>query len=316
MRCALFGLFLPILVMSSAASAKDALEIEMIDDEKYAEQVVGMADLTGGVYVKIRFGISNVGPGDGKAGCEFQVIEKDGSILQDEVVVEKDGWGYDSAKATLSIGPCSASDGGRLKLRAPLGKGTVTIELLSKPSRRRVHEAKYGDEFYELDMLIPWAEAKVTIEAGGKTRTLSGHGYADHPRSKILPAKLAEKWFRFRGLNAADPRVVMIRLPKGESPVGWHESKRGRTELDRVMLAPDGKKAWRARFKGKDGEWRVTTMELLHRSAPVEDRGAAIGALIGAVVGNPVTYTFRGVLEERGSGAKIHGLVEVTVTDE
>ena len=313
MRSALFGLF---LLAPSAAFAKQTLEIEALADEKYAEQVVAMADLEGGTYVKIRFGISNVGPGDGKAGCELTVIEKDGSILNDEVLVDKEAWRYDKAKNTLAIGPCTASDGGQLKMHAPLSKAKVTIELLAKPNRRRVHEAKYGDEFYELDLLVPWAEAKVTIEAKGATRTLRGHGYADHPRSKIMPSKLAEKWFRFRALNDGDPRVVLIRMPKNETPVGWHESKRGRTDLDRVMLAPEGKKAWRARFKGKDGEWRVTTTELLHRSAPVEDRGAAIGALIGAVVGNPVTYTFRGVLEERGSGAKIPGLVEVTITDE
>jgi hypothetical protein len=303
------------LLSSQPAFAKEALEIDTIDDEKYAEQVVAMADLTGGVYAKIRFAISNVGPGDGKAGCEFTIIEKDGTIFSDEALVERGEWGYDKSSNTLKVGPCQAKDGGKLVLSAPLTKGKVTIELLATPKRERVHAAKYGDEFYELDLLVPWAAAKVTIEANGKTRTLEGHGYADHPRSKIMPSKLAQKWFRFRAMNGGDPRVVMIRIPNEGPPIGWHESKKGRTELERVMIAPEGK-SWRARFKGKDGEWRVTTTQLLQRSAPVEDRGAAMSTIIGAVVGNPVSYVYRGVLEERGSNAKIPGLVEVTITDE
>src|SRR5688572_1746582 len=92
-------------LVSSTAVAKPALEIETIEDEKYAEQVVAMADLEGGVYAKIRFGISNVGPGDGKAGCEFTVVEKDKTILNDEVLVERSEWSYDKAKKVLSIGP-------------------------------------------------------------------------------------------------------------------------------------------------------------------------------------------------------------------
>jgi hypothetical protein len=309
-----FWAALSLLICEPAFAKGGALEIETLDDEKYAEQVVAMADLEGGVYAKIRFGISNVGPGDGKAGCELTVIEKDGKILTDEVVVERDKWGYDQKSAALKIGPCEARDGGKLVMSAPLGKGKVTIELMKAAKRERVHDAKYGDDFYELDLLVPWADANVTIESDGKTRTLRGHGYADHPRSKIMPSKLAKRWFRFRGLNGGDPRVVLIRIPNDGDPVGWHESKRGRTDLDRVMVAPEGA-SWRARFKSKDGEWRVTTTQLLQRSAPVEDRGA-VGAVIGAVVGNPVSYTYRGVLEERGSGAKIPGLVEVTITDE
>src|SRR5688572_18989197 len=50
------------LLSPGVAFAKGALEIDALDDEKYAEQVVAMADLSGGVYAKIRFGISNVGP--------------------------------------------------------------------------------------------------------------------------------------------------------------------------------------------------------------------------------------------------------------
>ena len=77
-----------------------------------------------------------------------------------------------------------------------------------------------------------------------------------------------------------------------------------------------GRPGWQARFKGRGGEWRIRTGELLHRSAPVEERGALLGSMLGAIIGNPVTYTFRGVLEERGSGAKVAGIVEVTLTDE
>src|SRR5688500_6227603 len=96
------------LLSSELAFAKGALEIDALDDEKYAEQIVAMADLTGGTYAKIRFGISNVGPGDGKAGCEFTIIEKDGTIFSDEVLVEREQWGSEKSTNTLKVGPCHA----------------------------------------------------------------------------------------------------------------------------------------------------------------------------------------------------------------
>lgn len=313
------GILPTLLAAAGAAHAAAPLELSTIGDEKYAEQVVAMVDLSDGSFARIRFGVSNVGPGDGKGGCTFQLIDPAGHLFADEIVVDRKDWSYDPRSGTLSIGPCTANGGEKLRMRAPLKKGTVEIVLEAAPKRERVHAAKVGDDFYELDTLIMWADAQVRIERDGKTRTISGRGYADHPRSKILPTTLAEKWLRFRGLESDDPRVVLIRFPKNGRPVGWHASNRGRSKLDRAMLAPGrgGKSAmWRARMKGEGGEWRITTTRLLQRSAPVEERGVALGSIIGAIVGNPVTYTYRGVLEERGTGAKIPGIIEVTVTDE
>jgi hypothetical protein len=298
----------------AAALAKAPLELETITDEKYTEQVVSMADLSDGTFVKVHFGVSNVGPGDGKGACQFQVIDGSGQTIADEVIVEREEWSY--AEQKLQIGPCVATQDGKLVMRAPLAKGSVELSLEAQPIREEAHAAKVGGEFYHLDTIVKWAKADATFDVDGKKRTVSGFGYADHNRSNILPGTLAKRWLRFRSLSERDPRLVLVRFPASGDPIGWHDSRaKGRTVLDRVMLAPDGK-AWRARFKGTGGEWRVTTTKLLQRIAPVEQQGAVLGSVIGAVIGNPVTYLYRGVLEERGTGAEIPGIVEVAIIDE
>jgi hypothetical protein len=303
------------LLPSAPAAAAGPLELNPTDDETYTEQIIAIADLEDGSYAKVRFGVSNVGPDDGKGACEVFVIEKSGAKWRDETIVDRAGWKYDAAGGTLKVGPCTATAGDALVLTAPLAEGTVEIRLKARPSRSRALAARVGSDFWELDLLVPWAPATVRIERGGQSRTVAGFGYADHPRSKILPGTLAQRWLRFRGLNGSDPRLVLVRFPKKGEPEGWHKSTAGTAPLDRVMLVPD-KGGWKARFKGGKGEWRITSTALLHRSAPIEERGALLGSLIGAVVGNPVTYTYRAVLEERGSAAKVTGLLEITLSDE
>lgn len=318
MRWGVLPVLIPALTIPEALAAPGPLAFEEIGDEKYTEQVVAMADLEDGTFVKVLLGVSNVGPGDGKGGCQVFVIEKSGKVWADDLVVDRDEWNYDAARG-LSIGPCSATSGDALVMKAVLEGGTVELELAKAPTRDRALEAKIGSDFYGLDVLVPWAPAKVSLTRDGKTRRLSGFGYADHPRSKIMPGTLAERWLRFRGLNGKDPRLVLVRFPQGGAAVGWHHGKAGRTSLDRVQMVPGPSRGparlWKARFKGEGGEWRITTTEVLHRDAPIESQGM-LGSVIKQVVGNPVTYTYRGYLEERGSGARIEGIVEVTITDE
>lgn len=306
-----------LLLLPQVAAAADPLAIQTIGDEKYAEQIVAIADLDDGGYAKVHFGISNVGPGDGKAACNFLLVDAKGRAKSGEKVVDRDGWRYDAKAKSLTIGDCTATNDGGLVMRAKVPAGFVEIALDAAAKRERAHDAKIGDDFYELDTLVKWANATVTIDVDGDKRTAKGRGYADHPRSKILPGTLAKQWFRFRALRGDDPRLVLIRFPASGPVAGWHEAKEGRRDpLVRALLQPGPKNEWRARLKGANGEWRVTTTKLLHRSAPVEERGAVLGSMISAIVGNPVTYTFRGELVERGSKARVPGIIEITLTDE
>ena len=294
----------PALPGSGWATAP--LEFDTLGDEKYVEQVVAMADLFDGTFAKVLFGVSNVGPGDKKGGCKFLVVEPTGEVWRASRIVDREKWRYDPKNRKLHIGPCTAFDGNSLVLDAVTDEGSVKITLKSAPKRERVGRFDVGGDFWEVDTLVRWSDCTVEIQRNGDRRLLRGRGYADHPRSKIMPRELAHRWFRFRALNANDPRLVVIRWPRHGSPVGWHDSVRGRTKLRRALLKASrrgGTPAWRARFKGQAGEWRVTTTKLLHRDAPIEAQGSLLGELLGALVGNPVTYTFRAVLVERGTSA-------------
>lgn len=309
---------LPLIFVAipSAALAADPLEVELIGDESYAEQITAIADLKDGTYVKMTFGVSNVGPGDGKAACKFLVIDSSGRKKSGEKIVEREKWSYDKKTQTFEIGPCIAKNANKLEMKVELPEGKVTLSLAARAERKRALDAKVGGDFWDLDTLVKWADATVTLDIGGARRTVKGWGYADTSRSRIMPGKLAKQWLRFRALNGDDPRLVLVRFPQSGSPVGWHDARTGsKSKLLRAQMRANGKQ-WRARFKGAKGEWRVTTNKLLFRDAPIEERGAVLGSMIGAVVGNPVTYTFRGVLEERGSKRKIPGIVEITLTDE
>ena len=310
-----WGIWVAIILTPLGALAADPVELSPIGGEKYTEQVVVIALAEDGTYAKVRLGISNVGPGDGKGGCEILIVKPSGEVFNDKRVIDADLVRYDRKTQTLSMGPCSARAGERLVLRAQRDAHVLQIALAAEPKRDRAHQMRAGEDFYELDVLVPWASAEIEWSEPGKHGTARGHGYADHSRSAIMPYALADRWLRFRGLQTKDPRVVLVRFPPKGPPIGWHHAKgHARQSLSRVMLRGAGTQ-WHARFKGEGGEWRLRTTKLLHRSAPIEEQGM-LGRVLEAFVGNPVTRTFRGVLEERGTGARVEGIVEVTLTDE
>jgi hypothetical protein len=304
-------------LVGAAIRAPAPLAFEAVPDEIYAEQVGLVVDLADGAYLAMQFGVSNVGPGDGKGVCRFTLVDRSGAVVQGERIVERHQWRYDAASQTLHMGACKATSDGALVMRAELAEGTIEARLASVPKRTRVMATTSGSDFYELDTLVLWSDAVVEIAIGDEKRTVKGRGYADHSRSKILPNKLAKQWLRFRGLDSADPRVLVVRIPPSGPVDGWHHAGSfGRSTVTRAQLQKAEKGGWRALVEGDRGQWRLTTTTLLDRFAPVEERGPVLGSVIGALVGNPVTYTFRGVLEERGTKRRIHGIVEVTLTNE
>jgi hypothetical protein len=88
------------------------------------------------------------------------------------------------------------------------------------------------------------------------------------------------------------------------------------TRAQTQARGPVKERAWRVLLDdGEGGPWRLESGALLDRDAPVEGLGA-LGKVIGGLIGNPVTYTHRGVLEEKSTGRKFSGIFEVSISSE
>lgn len=312
-------LFAPRAFAEDAPALKPAL----LDDELFTESFVAIADLEDGTYVKVQLGISNAGPGDANGACRMFVSHAKGKSDVSRVV-DSDEWKFDAAKG-LSIGDCTMSSGKALTFDGNIDGVKLSFVLEASPEQQRVkaHSAKSGDNFYELEVLIPWAPAKVTMTLPKEAqRTVRGFGYADHSRANALPGKTAKSWVRFRSLNKDGARLVLLRFPPTGKPQAgwvWDPPSKVQKEITRASLMPsktdDKSKAFRVMIDGEGGPWRISSQKLLERDAPIEERGA-LGSILGAVVGNPVTYTYRAVLEGKQDRASMQGILEVTLVDE
>ena len=181
---------------------------------------------------------------------------------------------------------------------------------------------KTKNGFFESEILVPAASAKVELVQNGKATKLTGHGYADHSRSKTMPKELAKGWVRFRKVGGKDPLLLLARDPPNGPVQGWLwlrplEAK-GELRIDRMQVreAPaKGGRAFRILMDTEGGPWRITSGTLLRRHAPIEEEGL-LGRMVSSVIGNPVTYVYRAVLEAKGSSEKHEGILEVSFSDD
>lgn len=210
---------------------------------------------------------------------------------------------------------------GGLTIEGDLDGRTFVLKLAAMPRRERVMRVSAGTRFYESDVMIPWAPADLVVKRTSDGQVLAktrGTGYADHSRSTTYPTDTAQRWIRFRALtDAAQRQLILVREPTTGDVEGWTWTAAGRKPISRMRVAVRGSKhapQVRALIDGEGGPWRVTSKALLFRHAPLENRGV-LGALVGAAVGNPVTYTYRAVLETKG-GKAINGLLEMAISDE
>ncbi len=220
------------------------------------------------------------------------------------------------------MGPCWArASADALTFHLEIEDRTIELTLHASARREEVMRAQVKEDFYALEVLVPWARAEATLEVRGQApKKLAGHGYSDHSRSTTLPGKLADRWVRFRALREGDSRLVLVRFPPGgAAPVGWVWTEgKARVQVSRAQTqskGPTREREWRALLDGEGGPWKLETSALLDRHAPIEEQGA-VGALLGRALGNPVTYTYRGVLEEKGSSARVPGIFEVSLGNE
>ncbi len=306
---------------SRPAGAAGLLEPTLLEPRSYAESFTFVADLDDGTYVQAQLAITNVGLTSGRGACRAVVVAPGRDPWRAARVVDRDDWRYDAAPSpVLAVGPCRATaTADALSIEARLEDGSVAVTL--RRAARRVappdHEVRTSSGFYDVELLVPWAAAEVTLAVpGAPARVASGRGYADHSRSTTMPGDLARGWVRFRALGGDCPALLLLRLPPGGGPArGW--LWQGDTEADprpiegRVAL-PDPDRPGSS-FDLGIGELalRLWPRALLVRSAPAEEFGV-LGRLVSAWIGLDVTTTHRTTIEGLPGCGRTDGILELS----
>jgi hypothetical protein len=305
-----------LAVQREGSASAEGFSFAPIANEKYTEQYNAFADLDDGSYVQVQVGVTNVGPGDKKGLCRFALI-RGGKLLADNITLDPEQWRVEAKPERIVMGPCTVTPGPPLVFSVPLGKAKIELRLDGDLKKLRTAKLKteVASDFYQSEVLIPWAQATVSIDG----KVLAGKGYLDHSRAAILPGDLAKSWVRFRDLRSEEPRILLVRMGKNDEIQGYQLTRgKGQSRVTQASIRQGtarGQRAFRVQGEDEHGQWRITSRELLHRFAPLEENGV-LGSVVSMVVGNPVTYLYRGVLEEKGRKQPVTGLFEVTVTDE
>ena len=275
----------------------------------------------GGAFLQGQLAVSNLGPGDRQGACRFLFVPRAGGEETGALKVGEDRWSYaKGAEPKLTVGPCHMTARPEaLVFDAELEQGTVRVTMNAKAQRLSppLHSVKVDDAFYETEVLMPWstAEVQVDLPRAGK-QTFKGFGFVDHSRSTTLPGKLASRWVRFRVLDPDDPYLFLVRYPAGGGAAqawAWRAGLAAPVSVERVKVGQKDQgdtPMFRALAMVGDQTWKMTATKLIHRYAPVEEHGM-LGALVGSVVGNPITYTY--VARVEAGGTPRTGLMEVTL---
>ncbi|MBN9680982.1 MULTISPECIES: hypothetical protein [unclassified Corallococcus] len=314
-----------LLSLPGVAAAGGVLKVSLDSSDRYGESFSFVADADDGTYVTVNLSVTNIGPGSRTGICRATVLRPGKAAWAPQTRLGAKEWSYDPDSDTLKLGTCSAraTDTG-LTVDAALDNGRVTLEYAKKPEPWSPEGSvvENGKDRYRHEVLLGGSPVKVTLQAPKTAAVvLTGGGYADHSRSTVAPAKLAKRWVRFRALKGPQHAVVLGREgQEGDyAPVYVWEDKGAAKLLESFTLTQTGakeKSTWRAELTDRDGKPAMTLRgtSLLQRSAPVESLGVLSG-LVRPVVGSPVTYLLRGVMERPGK-APVDGLMEVTLEGE
>ena len=310
---------------AGARADRGLLEPELLDRETFTETFTAIADLQDGTYVQAQVAVTNAGPGDGKGACRVLVVRPGAAPWTAAVELDRSDWGFSARPVpTLRMGTCRWSAGDTLEATAAVGGGRVAITLQSRARRVRPpdHRVAAGDDFYRSELLVPWAPARAELVLPGQPPLLvSGHGYADHSRATALPGEVATRWVRFRALDVSRSFLLLARFPPGGGPPKgwtWRQGEPAPTPLGTLRLDRTGgterAPAWRVQLEGPTGPRVVETAAPSYRYDPVGEHGL-LGRLVGALVGRPITWTYRATMTP-GSGAEpLPGILEVTVVE-
>jgi hypothetical protein len=326
-------LVVPLLRALPAAAAAP-LQPRPESADTWGESFTFQADLADGSYVWAQLSFTNLGPGSGTGVCRVLVRRPGRTPFTAQTRVSRKGWEYVPADASgtdrleLDEGLCAAHGGATPGLRVALDGRRVELRFAKAftPTVPPGGDVRLPNgRYYLSELLLPFGDVQVRLQGkdltkGEAAELLSGGAYVDHSRSTTPPTELASRWVRFRALRAvgAAPRALLLaRLAPGGSFAHaylWEEGTppRALTQLELSRLGSGGlKTAWLAHFPEVGA---VASTSLLHRSAPVQELGL-LGRVLKPLVGSPVTYTHRAVLQREGAPAQ-PGLLEVSLEED
>lgn len=274
------------------------------EPETWGETFTAVTNLEDGSYALLQLVFSNAGLGDRKGSCRLLWIPRGKPALHSTQHVDEQGWHYDapataSAGERLRVGSCSLHAGsGQTRFEATF-EGT-RVELVADAAPRRAvttERISQSRGFYEGELLIPWARARLRI-SGGAAPGPEMHGMMslDHTRTTLLIPQVASAWFRFRGASRGQPLVIHARLtPEGKLAPGFvwlqgHARPEPLKGAEATIEDPDGLP--HLRLDTERGESEIRAFERLFAFEPTKSFGL-LGTLARPFVGNPVTRTYR-----------------------
>lgn len=294
------------------AVAGDVFKPVSTGDESYGETFTAFADLEDGSYLLLQFLFTNAGFGDGKAACRLLSVPKGTSGSNSSINASSSEWQHTTN--SLTINDCKLStSGGKTTFTAKTDKGSASVTFAAAPKRHvpPKHKLTAGKEFWEGDLLIPFASVTATMNG----KNLSGKAQLDHTRSNTLLPKVSKRWIRYRGFYGEAPIMLQIH----DSPTGkrsaWIFYKGQFTTVANsdLQLSKVNGSGVVISVKTAAGTLSIETSAKIYEYKPTEAYGA-LGSLAQPWVGNPVTTTWRATstLEE----TTIKGIVEVAaITD-
>ncbi len=86
----------------------------------------------------------------------------------------------------------------------PAMKGDIHFNLRTpgwRPGEGPVHYGAPDGPWYDLIVMIPWADVEGTVVIGGKERKIKGWGYSDHNTQSVFPTEQLSKLYALRSFS-------------------------------------------------------------------------------------------------------------------
>ena len=300
------------LIGTSLGFAGDIFEPKSTGDEAYAETFTAFADFEDGSYALLQFIFTNAGFGDGKAGCRLLTVPKGSAGNNSSINVGSSEWSHSPNQ--LKVSDCSLSSAnGRTTFVAKTKSGSAQLIFKSSPKRHVPPKPKLtaGGEFWEGDLLIPFASVTATVNG----KSMVGKAQLDHTRSNTLLPKVSKRWIRFRGFYGTEAIMLQIHEATNGKQNAWVLYKGQFSEIaaSDIQLTKADNSGVVITAKTAHGELSVQTSSKIYEYRPTESYGA-LGSLAQPWIGNPVTTTWRA--QSVLAGSDIKGVVEVAaITD-
>ena len=271
---------------------------ENTGQESYSETYTAFVDLQDETYVLMQFLFTNAGFGSNKAGCRLLFVPKGAKGYNSSVQLGSGDW--KASASILKVGKCHLKDkNGNTEMYVQTDDGHVRLDISAGIKKKTLPDGVItvgSNDFYEQDLLIPNAVAKVEYSVKGQKGNAVGFVQLDHTRSNTILPKIAKGWYRYRGFDGETPILAQVRsTPKGKQ-IGWvydPSAKKVSTLLSATLNTESV-------LNTDNGALRVQPSKMIYEYRPLESYGI-MGSVAKAFVGNPVTRTYHAVATWKGS---------------